>query len=786
MASGLVNLVSGAGFVFRWNLVLHPLLGFLAFALVLRLVFRRVDGEGSRVEAAAGLGLMILAAIAPARAWVLDRLATDQSDWVDGRVVLPAAVVGASLLARGLASTFRDKRARVASLAGLVAIAAWLAAAALGLVILIPATGRHDLEPFASRTLTGTLIGLVGWVTAACIVLWQLFLSLGRRLRMEAARMPLSLWIGLSILFALVPVRKAVMVSTSLPRDAVDGRISLPVLVVGAVFVARGLLKRGPAPEVRRSALGLVVWTAPLLVVVSMAWLVILRISREHDRHLYNVHTVWGLVAIGSAALVGRAAGSGGSGAFAGAWRGAAIAVGALVALVLGESWLPAGPGDITVVASVGRGAAEAAEPPLARAAADRWLQLSGSCAGEGGCHAEIVAESHRSLHGSGAHALAAPREESPLATSPGCVACHAPSAPAGELAAPRSDARADAIDCVLCHRIADVAVDPPWESSYTVSLTGGLLGPYRDAVRERRGLGAFDRYTIGLNGAAHGRAFSPAVLAEDRVCQTCHHLQIRVLVAGIRCVDCHMPAATALGGAGAHKSHLFPGANLAAAVRVGDEALASAQSAWALGACVASAPRPRDVPGEAETPLPAEALREPCLPIALALSAPVPGRARLAVTTSNPWMTHPFPAGSIDRLEAWLEVRVRDEDGRTVFASGLLDDAGRLGDDAHRLGTVVRAPGAATGPSPQRAPALWHGTSSSGARVILPGDSQTEEFEWDAPSPLGVLEVSVRWLYRKTDASHWQAEGGMRPVPVLVAAQRAERLAFAVGGETG
>ncbi len=783
VVSGLVHFRLQAGWAFHLDLLVHPVLGLVAFALVMRPLLRPGGDVPFRARAEAWLAVLILAAVAPLRTGLIDRVAVEHADWVDNRVVVPVVVIGAALALRGLPALLGGAPSRLAKAAALAALLAWMIAIGLGLAMLVPTPGRHDWVPPSGGTLAGLIAGYGGWLLVTVLVTGLALLEIVRRLGATASRFPLSLWLGFAILCALVPLRREIATRTGLPSEAVDGRVSLPAVVVASLLIVRGVWRRDRSARDRKRALGAGLVLLPSLVLVSLTWVVLLRPGSVHDRRLYNIHTLWAAIAVVSSALALWVAAGERLGRIR--WRAVGLAAAGTAALAFaGEGLLPsAAPGVVNVSTSVTAATLGDGHGALGRAADSGWLGLSASCGGERGCHGEIVAESRRSLHGAGARRLRALPVGATLAASAGCVACHTPSAPS--LVAGNTDTDGDAreaIDCVLCHRTTDATVDPPWESRYSVGLMGGLLAPFRDAARAGRPLTGFGRYAIGLEGAAHGRTFSPPVVSEDRFCQSCHHLQLRVLVAGIRCVDCHMPEAQALGGVGSHRSHVFPGANVAAAVQLGDEGLVSVQSAWTRGACVASVPRLRDVPGEAETPVPAAALSEPCLGMTVALTASAQDRLRLTVTTSNAWMTHPFPAGSFDRLEAWLEIRVADEQGRVVYASGLRGEADGLDASVHRLGLPGGArvePGSALGAG-GAAVRVWHGTTSSGAAVILPGDSRGDVFEWadSRGASVGRLLVSARWLYRKTDAAWWSSEGGRGAVPALVVGERTEWLA--------
>lgn len=605
-----------------------------------------------------------------------------------------------------------------------------------------------------------------------------------KRLRAGGTRTPWTFRIGLVLLFAILPVRSYVLANVpSIPPDAVDGRMVLPGVVVGLALVLAGLVRPARSPGGPRNVLAAIAVTLPWLMATAMGAVILLRSGGGHDRRLFNVHALWG----GLAALTGwlAAAALDDRGRRLGGWaRGLVVGGGALVGLALAANaalgvW--GSPQLVEVRTDPRPGSPASRVPTFGTPLEARWLAISDGCGGADGCHAEIVTEVRHSLHGAAFAARLSAGGDGASAFGPGCLGCHVPSALAGfrEGAAPMPVAapEGDAVGCILCHSVEQASVDPPWGASYRLRLDGDLLAPFLSGALGGGWRGVGERYAIGLNARAHGRAFGGPVLSDEQLCHTCHHLQIRTITVGIPCADCHMPRATKLGETGEHRSHRFLGANAAMAQATGDAGRAELLASRALAACLVDTPPSRDEERDAtRPPVAPEAFEVPCLPIALRLvasgsgTAVAPAAPRLEVRTSNPWMTHGFPSGSLGAVEVWLEVTVRDASGGEVLAVGGVDERGAVTADAPRLGD----------PSPPapRAPGSWHEPPSRAARQLLPGDDRVDVFELPAgAASAAALDVSAEWKYRKVSAAAWAMSGGAGAAPTLTVARRTERL---------
>jgi hypothetical protein len=253
-----------------------------------------------------------------------------------------------------------------------------------------------------------------------------------------------------------------------------------------------------------------------------------------------------------------------------------------------------------------------------------------------------------------------------------------------------------EGVTCVVCHAGAHDTGEP------VVPL--GASAPPFPVRPSRTMLGSFGRGGAGdprpVRNAFHRSDLSPA-LSESSFCRACHEVSIdrspppfradaaepivhlqetytewaasRYAAEGVTCQDCHMARAEAEAPA----------------------ALAPPDAAFEAPL----PPRPRsdhrfagpDVPywqpayGESSAAAAAAAalLKDAA---ALSLSVPegvVPGEEiEIGARIANTGAGHDLPSGFTFDRELWLEVIVEDAGGRALFASGRLDEAGRLLDE--------------------------------------------------------------------------------------------------------
>ena len=401
-----------------------------------------------------------------------------------------------------------------------------------------------------------------------------------------------------------------------------------------------------------------------------------------------------------------------------------------------------------------------------------KWVEVTASCGGSD-CHAEIVEDVAHSVHDLTYRTEHMHKVLGLLSAEEGehnqaiCAGCHVPGSLFED--GPSADDYRDLthLSCVFCHSVTEAAVDGHFRSHWTVELATEHLHPFVEAEARGELLSRWQGLGVQLNPRAHGRAFRQDVIAEDRFCQSCHHMQVRERDESQRCVDCHMVANelnrrpdddSQLTAVVSGSSHRFPGANSTLHRLLGrdDEAdqierfLAGELFLEALEDFYDSPPRRARLEGQArrENFFYAE--------IETAFSPPPrPGaETELSVTTRNLRLGHPFPSSSLDLEEAWLEVEVTDENGDRVFSAGGVDLDGRVLSDAPRLGGYLM------GRDGERVRhyRVWQIAEEVVERRIPIGGEVTDRFTWTVPpGSTRHLTVRARWRYRKLGHDFWR-----------------------------
>jgi hypothetical protein len=410
------------------------------------------------------------------------------------------------------------------------------------------------------------------------------------------------------------------------------------------------------------------------------------------------------------------------------------------------------------------------ADPRVAPAA----VELTSSCEG---CHSEIARSLRDSNH---AVSMATPhvakllsllRSEEGAANTKACAACHAPAA----LFDPREDdawlANHPDMSCSFCHSVRDVQVNTPRETlpTYTLRPPLGHVGLFLQNGVEKTPEW-LNSFLIRLSPVSHGRQFSAPVLASDRFCEACHLLQIPVEeqrgLVKPRCIDCHMRPLHEMGqGPGEVRSHFFPGANAAVARFAHREESANLISRWIAG------DYPFSISGwenRGWERLGGRPLATWLWMIYQTKDEAVPGHDfSLAIRTANVGVEHQFPAAPLDLAEAWLEVRVRDAQGQTLFQSGIADAGGRIPPDGHRLGgRVLDEDG-----RPVEHYRVWRPEHDVVDRVIDQGRTTDDRYSFHIPTTAqGPLSVQAEWKYRKLSREFvdW-AYGSATAIPSVV-----------------
>jgi hypothetical protein len=123
--------------------------------------------------------------------------------------------------------------------------------------------------------------------------------------------------------------------------------------------------------------------------------------------------------------------------------------------------------------------------------------------------------------------------------------------------------------------------------------------------------------------------------------------------------------------------------------------------------------------------------------------------RLRVRVNITNNKVGHSFPTGPLDLIESWIEFVAKDEAGRIVYHSGLLDD------DLHvETGSFVfKAEGIDQYGRLIDRHNLWDMIGARYKRSIFPGYTDTITYEFIVPRNAGTqLQLSARLRYRKVN----------------------------------
>ena len=109
----------------------------------------------------------------------------------------------------------------------------------------------------------------------------------------------------------------------------------------------------------------------------------------------------------------------------------------------------------------------------------------------------------------------------------------------------------------------------------------------------------------------------------------------------------------------------------------------------------------------------------------------------------------HFFPGGTIDAFDVWLELRAVDENGKTIFWSGVAEDGGLgpVDDGAHRFG--VRMVDARGNPIDKRN--AWATRAVAWVNLIPPGAADVAHYRLKVPEDCGdEIRLEARLNYRK------------------------------------
>ncbi|HUD67368.1 MAG TPA: tetratricopeptide repeat protein [Candidatus Sulfotelmatobacter sp.] len=392
------------------------------------------------------------------------------------------------------------------------------------------------------------------------------------------------------------------------------------------------------------------------------------------------------------------------------------------------------------------------------------------------------------------------------------CGGCHDPAVLyAGLMDTPikqivhRPEAQAG-LGCMMCHSIANVKSTMGQADFYLEYPKLHELAATQNPVAR-----ALHDFLIKLNPEPHRRVFLKPFMRDQTAefCSSCHkvHLDIPVnhyrwfrgfneydnwQASGVsgqgarsfyyppkpqQCADCHMPAEASkdFGNVnGFVHSHRFPAANTAVptanedapqlkltedflkngALTVDIFALAPAQAPLKPGAAARSELSTTFAVGEeAESKVPVEAGGETAsvtAPLNRVQPALRRGDAvRVDVVVRTKKLGHFFPGGTVDAYDTWLELKGTDDEGQTIFWSGMVEDNGHgpVEKGAHFYRSLqIDAHG-----NPINKRNAWATRSVVYVRLIPPGAADTVHYRLLVPENAGSkITLHARLCYRK------------------------------------
>jgi len=344
------------------------------------------------------------------------------------------------------------------------------------------------------------------------------------------------------------------------------------------------------------------------------------------------------------------------------------------------------------------------------------------------------------------------------------CAGCHFPAALFDRAKSYKHFQDHNNFSCSFCHMISDVHVNPKdnRRSAYSITppvrhlslfVNDGVESPPDPWVAAQ----------IKLSPLAHGRAFMKRTYSEDPYCVVCHHHQILLNpeegLARPKCIDCHMQPQNQIGLEGTLRNHFMPGANLAVPFFAGRQEAVEIIRHWIQGRYLLALPGWENLyklrKDLADKPAEATWLAM----VFESITKAVPGQDYvIRIITTNAGMEHPFPAAPLDLIEAWLEVRVEDEQGHTIYRSGGVGEDGCIDPDAHKIGGYMIG----MDDKLVKKNRVWQIKEKVVERVIRPGHHIEDTYTFSIPKETrGFLKIEGSWNYRKLnqDFLEWAYE---------------------------
>ncbi len=137
----------------------------------------------------------------------------------------------------------------------------------------------------------------------------------------------------------------------------------------------------------------------------------------------------------------------------------------------------------------------------------------------------------------------------------------------------------------------------------------------------------------------------------------------------------------------------------------------------------------------------------------------------RIDVVARTRGVGHFFPGGTVDGFDVWMELRAKDETGKTMFWSGLATEGGQgpVDDGAQRYGNrMVDGHG-----NPIDRRNAWATRAVAWVNLIPPGAADVAHFRLAVPKECGEkITLEARLNYRKFSHANTQFAFAERPAP--------------------
>lgn len=409
--------------------------------------------------------------------------------------------------------------------------------------------------------------------------------------------------------------------------------------------------------------------------------------------------------------------------------------------------------------------------------------------------------------------AFAAAEQKIGTTSTKWCAGCHMPAAllsGASHLPAAQQTQQASAhagVSCTVCHAIVDVR-GTMGQGGFIIEKPKmfDLLASQNPTVKQ------IYAWFVHLDPAPHRDTFRRPFHRNENgaFCSSCHKAHTDAPINNARwlqimndydswqdsnfgqadrdfayiekrknCVACHMPLVPSHDGKEAVRDHRFLGANTLLPLLNKDEAQAQAMTAFlkedriALDLFAISLTAPSDSvlvdtsaahvelatllePPQSNTaPLENATARDSLFILqsqsTLALQRGKSVRLEIVVRSRN--IGHAFPASIADMAQAWLEVKVVDEKGKTIFVSGGMRED-EVDPRAHFYGVeMVDSSGVLT--SHEKS---WEARAVKFANLLPPNSAELVRYRIDLPEDCGErLQLTAKLNYRKYRPQHLQ-----------------------------